>query len=81
MKFYPTVCNTIWVLSITMMEILEEAKTKVNKVQMMKRVIKRRSLKTQNQRAKVNQREKIKKRSLLQLRNLNVKINDLYCKL
>lgn len=81
MKFYPTVCNTIWVLSITMMEILEEAKTKVNKVQMMKRVIKRRSLKTQNQRAKVNQREKIKKTSLLQLRNLNVKINDLYCKL
>jgi hypothetical protein len=53
----------------------------VKKVQMMEREIRRKSQKIQNQRVKVNQREKIKKRSLLQLRNLNVKINDLYGKL
>jgi hypothetical protein len=63
------------------MKILEKTKTKVKKVQMMEREIRRKSQKIQNQRVKVNQREKIKKRSLLQLRNLNVKINDLYGKL
>ena len=77
MKFSPTVCNIIWVLSTKVIKVME----KMAKMNKMKTKIKNKKKKTKrkrrNPKKKKNLTQRARTKKLLQVKNPNVNSNDL----